>query len=216
MEIAKCEIVNLTHYKALFILVTAVLALLVASPALQRVLISPQTSFFTELSLLGPRHTTENYPYGITKNVDYTVFLGITNQIGSCAYYQVELKFRNKMQSATDSSTFTPSSLPSLYNMTAIVANKESLEIPVIFALDYSLTGNSTFPQVTYNSLSLNDVTINLQDQSSDWNQQTKTIYGNLIFELWIYNSTISGFQYNERFVNLKLNMTSTNSLPTF
>jgi uncharacterized membrane protein len=208
--------VNLTQYKALFILVTAVLALLVASPALQRVLISPQTSFFTELSLLGPRHTTENYPYGITKNVDYTVFLGITNQIGSCAYYQVELKFRNKMQSATDSSTFTPSSLPSLYNMTAIVANKESLEIPVIFALDYSLTGNSTFPQVTYNSLRLNDVTINLRDQTSDWNQQTKTVYGNLIFELWIYNSTISGFQYNERFVNLKLNMTSTNSLPTF
>jgi hypothetical protein len=44
----------------------------------------------------------------------------------------------------------------------------------------------------------------------SDWNPQTNVFYGNLFFELWIYNSTISDFQYHERYVDLKFNMTST------
>ena len=105
---------NLTQYKALFIVVTAVLALLVASPALQRVLVYPRTEFFTELSLLGPGHVAENYPYNITSGETYSVFLGVGNQLGSCAYYQVEVKFRNETQSAPDSFSRTASSLPSL------------------------------------------------------------------------------------------------------
>ena len=53
---------NLQEYKVLLLVVTAVLALLVASPALERLLIYPQTEFFTEISLLGPEHMTENFP----------------------------------------------------------------------------------------------------------------------------------------------------------
>ena len=199
---------NLTQYKALFILVIAILALLVASPALQRVLVYPQTEFFTELSLLGPAHTAENYPYNITQTGNYSVFLGITNQLGSAAYYQVEVKFRNETQSAPDTFNRTASSLPSLYNLNVVDANKESLEIPVTFAIDYTV--NSNIMQVNYDSLIFNGLTLNLAGTTSVWNSQTNQFYGNLIFELWIYNSTTSNFQYNERFVDLKLNMTST------
>jgi uncharacterized membrane protein len=203
---------NLTQYKALFIAVTAILALLVASPALQRVLVYPQTEFFTELTLLSPVHTAENYPYNITQNGNYTIFLGVTNQLGACAYYQVEVKFRNETQSAPDDFNQTGSSLPSLYNITAFVANKESLEKPVTFAFDfnYSLINNFGQQQANFNSLTLNGVTLNLQGQSSVWNPQTHEFYGNLVFELWLYNSTIGDFQYNHRFVGLRFNMTST------
>jgi hypothetical protein len=202
---------NLTQYKALFIVVIAVLALLVASPALQRVLVYPQTDFFTGLSLLGPGHMTENYPYNITSGENYTVFLGVNNQLGACAYYQVEVKFRNETQSAPDSFNFTASSLPSLYNLTAFVADKESLDIPVNFAFDYSFqkSADNTL-QANFDSLTFNGETLNLQGYTSDWNPQTNVFYGNLVFELWIYNGTIGGFQYNERFVDLKFNMTST------
>lgn len=204
---------NLTKYKALFIAVTAVLALLVASPALQRVLVYPRTEFFTELSLLGPGHMAENYPYDITRNDNYTIFLGVSNQLGYCAYYQVEVKFRNETQSAPDSFNRTPSSLPSLYNLTAFVADRESLEIPVNFAFDYSFrsvtAANITLLQANFNSLSVNGETLNLQGYSSDWNPQTNVFFGNLVFELWMYNSTFGNFQYNERFVDLNLNMTS-------
>jgi hypothetical protein len=227
--------VNPTQYKALFIVVTAVLALLVASPALQQVLVYPQIEFFTELSLLGPGHMAENYPYNITNGKNYNVFIDVSNKLGYCAYYQVEVKFRNETQSTPDSFNFTPSSLPSLYKFYVVVADKENLEIPVNFALNYSFgsvartiytdvtipgkagqnstveqrADNVTLLQVKFDSMRLNGETLSLQGYSSDWNLRTNVLYGNLVFELWIYNSTLGNFQYHERFVDLKFNLTS-------
>jgi hypothetical protein len=54
MSVLERNSLNLQQYKALWIVVTAVLALLVSSPAMTRVLVYPQTSFFTEVWLLGP------------------------------------------------------------------------------------------------------------------------------------------------------------------
>jgi hypothetical protein len=236
MEREEFKNLDLTQYKVLFVVVTAVLALLVASPALQKVLIYPRTEFFTELSLLGPGHMAENYPHNITRNQDYSLFLGIGNQLGSCAYYQVQVKFRNETQSAPDSFNRTHSTLLSLYNMTAFVADQEGLEIPLNFAFDYSFKNvsrivytnvtvsrgpgqNDTFElradhitllQANFYSLRINDVTLNLQGYSADWNPQTEAFYGNIIFELWKYNSATGNFQYHERFVDLKFNMTTT------
>jgi uncharacterized membrane protein len=204
-----CEM-NLTQYKALFILFTAVLALLVASPALQRVLVYPRTEFFTELSLLGPGHMAEDYPYSINQNGNYTVYLELGNQLGSCVYYQVEVKFRNETQSAPDSLNRTASSLPSLYNLTAFVADQDSLEIPVTFSFDYVLqrrADNAILFQINFDSLKFNGEILNLQGYSSDWNPQENKFFGNLVFELWIYNSTAGSFQYHERFVDLKFSM---------
>lgn len=229
------NILKLHQYKALFIVVTAVLALLVASPALQRVLVYPQTEFFTELGVLGPAHMAENYPYNITRNQNYTVFLDVINHLGSCAYYQVQVKFRNATQSAPDSVNRVSSSLRSLYNLTFFVANQESLETPINLALDYSFQkvsrtvfnnvtvfngagknntielrpSNITLLQVNFESLRLNGEALNLRGLTSDWNATTRMFYGNLVLELWIYNGATSGFQYHERFVDLKLNMTS-------
>ena len=242
MEILECKRVNLTQYKALFLVVTAVLSLLIASPALQRVLVYPRAEFFTELSLIGPGHLAQDYPYNITKNSNYAVFLDVSNQLGSCTYYQVEIKFRNETQSAPDNLNFTASSLPSLYNLTAFVADRESLEIPMSFAFNYSFQNvtrtfytnvtvpggpgqNSTFEQkaenitllqTNFDNLKLNGATLNLQGYSSDLDPQKNVFFGNLIFELWIYNSTFGSFQYHERFVDLKFNMTATGAGDVF
>ena len=78
--------VNPQQFKALFILVSAVLALLVASPALQKVLVYPQTDFFTEVWMLGPGHLAESYPHNVTTGESYKVFLGLANHLGSCSY----------------------------------------------------------------------------------------------------------------------------------
>ena len=196
---------NPQQYKALWILVTAVLALLVSSPALARVFVYPQTSFFTEVWLLGPGHTAENYPYNITANENYRVFLDIANHLGSCAYYIVEVKFRNETESAPNSFNFTSSSLPSLYNISVFVANGETWELPVTFGFNY----NVAQLHVGFESMTFNGLNFNLAGVSSDWNPQTKVYYGNLFFELWIYNSATNTFQYHERFVSLLLNMTA-------
>ncbi len=199
---------NLKQFKAIFIIGTTVLALLVASPALQRILVSPPVAPFTELSMLGPEHNITNYPYNITQNKNYSVFLTLNNQLGYCAYYQIEVKFRNETESAPDGVNLTPSSLPSLYNLTTFVANKESLEIPITFVFNYFYITNDRTPQINFNSLKLNEVLLNLHGDSSQWNSTTNIFYGNLIFELWIYNGTLGSFQYNERYVDLKFNMT--------
>ena len=195
-------------------------------------ILAPSSSL--ELSLLGPEHMAQDYPYNITNNANYHIFLDVTNQLGSCAYYQVQVKVRNETQSAPDNFNRTSSNLPSLYNLNLFVADKESFELPLDFAFNYSFQNvsrivyeNVTVPQgpgkndtieqraeninllhANFESLKINGETLNLQGYTSDWSPQKNILYGNLVFELWIYNSTAGIFQYDHRFVDLKFNMT--------
>jgi len=190
--------------------VTGILALLVASPALSRLLVYPRTEFFTELSLLDLNHRAENYPYNITRGLNYSVFLEIANHLGYTAYYLVEVKFRNQTQSAPTSfgplANRTPSSLPSLYNITVFVADEEVWEREVVFSFNYGF--NETLLKVEFFNMTLNGVERDLRGLSTAWNASSNRFYGNLVFELWLFNASSSAFQYHERFVDLKLNMT--------
>src|SRR3990170_68755 len=141
---------RLQEYKVLLLVITAVVALLVASPALQRLFTFPQTEFFTELWLLGPEHKAAGFPYNVTSGHDYNVFLGVSNHLGRAAYYSVQVKFRNLTQSAPDSFNRTSSSLSPLYSLNVFVADKETWELPVTFGFDYSYDGSSS--TVNFNS----------------------------------------------------------------
>jgi hypothetical protein len=198
---------NLREYPVVFVVVTGILALIVASPALSRLLVYPRTEFFTELWILGPNHRAEEYPFNITRNHNYTVFLGVGNRLGYCAYYLVEVKFRNLTQSAADSFNRTPSGLPSLFNITAFVADENVWELPLTFSFDYDYY-NETLSPVEFASLTLNDVALDMSDYTAAWNPDKMGFFGDLFFELWIYNGTIGSFEYHERFVSLRLNMT--------
>jgi hypothetical protein len=186
-----------------------IIALLVASPALSRLLVYPQTEFFTEMGLLGPHHMAEDYPFNITRGQTYNIYLTLANHLGYSAYYVVEVKFRNSTQSAPSSfgpvSNQTPSSLPSLYNVSAFVADEGSWEQPLFFSFDFV---NTTLLTVQMHSLTLNNVALNLSGCSIAYSSQTDMFAGNLFFELWVYNRTTSVFQYNARWVGLVLNMT--------
>ena len=197
---------DLQQYKAVFLAVTAVLALAVASPALQRVLVYPQTEFFTELWLLGPERMAEDYPYNITRGETYGAFLDIVNHLGEAAYYSVQVKFRNQFQSAPDSFNRTPSSLPPLYIVNAFLADSASWELPITFSFDYSY--NSAVSRIDFSRLRFNDASLSLNGYSTSWDSDRNVYFGNLIFEIWLYNSTISDFQYHERYVDLKFSFT--------
>jgi hypothetical protein len=198
--------VNIREYGVLFWIVVGVLVLLVASPALQRLLVYPQTEFFTELWLLGPEHKAENYPFNITRDENYNVFLGVGNHLGECAYYVIEVKFRNQTQSAADSFNRTCSSLPSLYSITVFVADKETWELPLVFSFDYAYDVNVS--QVYFSRVMFNNVALNLNAYSAAWDPQRSGFFGNLFFELWIYNDAVGTFTYHERFTGLWFNMT--------
>jgi hypothetical protein len=197
---------NMKKFTVPFFVVVAIVALLVASSALSRVLVFPRTEFFTELYILGSNGMAENYPFNISSGQSYSVTLGIGNQLGYCAYYVVEVKFRNETQSAPSSFDNTPSSLPSLFNITAFVADQGVWEMPLTFSWSYAY--NASLLEVDFVNMTLNDVVLNLQGSSTTWNASESRYYGDLVFELWIFNATTSVFQYNERYVDLKLNMT--------
>lgn len=190
-----------------FIVTTCVLVLLVASPALQQLTVLPQTQFFSEIWILGPAHRAEGYPFNITSTQNHKIFVGLGNHLGSAAYYLIELKFRNQTQSAPNDLNLASSEMPSLYNLTSVIADKGNWELPVDFSLVYSY--DQALPKVNFNSLKFNDVTLNLEGYSAVWDQKNSGFFATLFFELWIYNATVQNFQYHERFASLYLNMTS-------
>lgn len=199
-------------YDVTFFVVIAVVALLVASPTLSRVLVWPRTDFFSEMSILDQNHMANDYPFNLSSGQSYAVYLGVGNQLGYCAYYQIEVKFRNESQSMPSSfgavEDQVPSSLPSLFNVSAFVADQGSWELPVLFGFDYGY--NATANVVEFESLRFNGYVLGLSGESTVWNSTTSRFYGDLIFELWLYNSTLNSIGYHRRFVDLKLNMTVT------
>jgi hypothetical protein len=203
---------RITDYGLLYWAVVGVLTLLVASPFLSKVLVYPRTEFFTELWILDENHRAENYPYNITRGQNYTIYLGIGNRLGYCAYYMVQVKFRNQTQSAPTSfgpiENRLPSSLPSLFNITAFVADEQVLEIPITFSFNY--TWDEQFSKVEPSGLRLNDVWLNMNDYTLSWDADNEAFRGFLFFELWSYNVDTKEFKYHGRFVGLWFNMSLT------
>jgi len=203
--------VNIREYGVLFWTVVGVLALLVASPALSRLLVWPRTEFFTELWILGPNHMAEDYPYKVSRYENYSIYLGLGNHLGYCACYLVEVKFRNESQPEPISfgpiENRTPSSLPSLFNISAFVADEQVWEKPLVFSFDYGY--NQNLSRVEYHSMVFNDVLLDMSGYSSAWNSTRSEFRGDLLFEAWIYNTSLGDFQYHERFVSLLFNMTA-------
>ena len=195
---------GLQQYKMLLLVVTIVSALFVASPALQQLLlVYPQTEHLTEFSLLGPYHNA-TYPYNVTVGKNYRLYLDVGNRLGSCAYYLIQVKFRNQTQSAPDSFNHTSSNQPSLGNISFFVADKETLELPIDISFQYKLGENKT--ELDMQNIILNGAVLKANTPIA-WDSQRKGFYGNLFFELWIFNDTLNVFQYHQRYVSLWLKM---------
>jgi hypothetical protein len=119
----------------------------------------------------------------------------------------VEVKFRNQTQSAPNSFNRTSSSLTSLFNITAFVADEGTWELPLTFSFDYNY--NETLSKVGLQKVILNDVDLDISSYTVTWDSKTSGFFGNLFFELWIYNAATNSFRYHERSVGLWFNMTS-------
>lgn len=210
-----CEGVKLkvAEYGLLYWTVVSILALLVASPFLSKVLVYPRTEFFTELWILDEEHRAENYPFNITRNHNYTIYLNIGNRLGYCAYYMVQVKFLNWSQIQLMPTRFgpienrLPSSLPSIFNFTAFVADEQTCEIPITFYFNY--TWGQPPSKVELLSLGLNGLWLDMRDYTISWDAEKQGFRGFLFFELWLYNFDEADFRHHGRFVGLWLNTTT-------
>jgi uncharacterized membrane protein len=197
---------SLQKYKVLLLIVTIVLALFTALPALEQVLATPQTNYFTEFWVLGAYHNA-TYHYNIIAGQNYPLFLDISNQLGNCAYYVIQVKFRNQTQSAPDSFNRTSSNQAPLGNITFFAADKLTVEIPVDFSFNYKIN-NLNSSVMDMQNVIINGEPFSLNATSITRDPSRGGFFGNLFFELWFFNDTANILQYHQRYVGFWLNMT--------
>jgi len=197
---------NFQDYRTVFQVGSLVFVLLAASPALSLFVSFPRGGeSFSELWLLGPNHMAGDYPFNVHTGESHNLFLGVGNHLGYSACYLVYAKFRNQTQPLPNASGSEPSSLPSVYEFQFFVADGDVWETPItIKILNASVQGNT----IVVESVSVNDKASQV-GYSSIWDSEYSGFYFQLFFELWLYSSTESSFQFHDRFVGIWLNMTS-------
>lgn len=180
-------------------------ALILASPTLSLVLHLPSGDKFSELWILDPSHIAENYPFNVTADVDYLVYVDVGNHLGSLAYYTVYVKFGNETEPLPDSKAGTPSVLVPLHEHRLFLEDNSSGELALTFSFsNVSFSGSrSTVGSVTINGFK------SVVGVSVLWDRLGRGYYYELFMELWIYDSISDGFGYHNRFVSLWLNMTA-------
>jgi len=196
---------NFQDYRTVFQVGSLVFVLLAASPALSLVVSFPRGGeSFSELWLLGPNHMAADYPFNVQAGEEYSLFLGVGNHLEHSAYYLVCAKFRNQTQPLPNASSLEPSSLSSIYEFQFLIADDDVWETPVTFEiLDASVHGDS----VVVENVSINDRAFQV-GCSLAWDSDNSGFYFQLFFELWLYNSERSSFEFHDRFVGIWLNMT--------
>lgn len=210
---------NLEQYRAVFLVITLGLSLVAASPILT--ILVPFTDVseeFSEIGLLGPEHTTTNYPFNVIDGEMHNIFVWLENHMGSSEFYMIYVKFGNTTQLDFDSSE--PSSLPPLYEFRAFVGDEAYWESLMTFGFQNVVIDDNgvTVDNVTMNSptedsvLFVDDIIINgivfPVDASTSWDSEYGGFYFRLSFELWRYNATVKDFSYHDRVIGLQLNIT--------
>ena len=194
---------KLANLRILYLISCGALCLIVLSPTIDLISPFPEGERYSELYVLGPTHLMEGYPFNISAGISYNFYLGVGNYMQDLKYYSVRVKFRNQSDSGPDSLSGSASSLAPFLEYRIFLRNNESWEREIVFSLnDVSYNGNvSRVSNILVDGYSYDvDKTAVRDEVASGYHYQ-------LFFELWIYNSAISAFQYHNRFVGLWLNI---------
>lgn len=191
-------------HKFVFIIVGLIGVLLIATPALIEMVPHSNTSSFSELYLLGPNHLAENYPYNIAVGHSYTVYVGVTNHMGTSEYYMLYVKLRNETDLSPNSASGAASPIQPLYQYRFSIGNGQSWDNPFNFSIN---SASASTNKAIINIMAINNDMFVLNKPTA-WNSTADVFYYQLVFELWVYNRQSNTFQFNNRFVSLQLNFT--------
>jgi hypothetical protein len=195
---------KLENYRAIIVTLGLIITILIALPSIEMVLNFPGGEPFSELYVLGLTHQAGDYPYNIVSNKNYTVYVDVSNSLGSMAYYKLYAKFGNQNDQLPNATSGEPSPLPPIFESQFIVQNGKTWETKLTFsASNVFISANQT----QIRTLTINNITNNV-NKTSTWDSNTQSTDYNLIFELWLYNSTASEFQYNNCATWFKITLT--------
>ena len=196
---------NLEEYRVLFLVVTLVLALIVASPVVSMIVPQGSSERFSEFWLLGPDHLAEGYPLNVAVGEMYSVFVGVDNHMGCSECYLVKVKFRNITQPLPDISGSIPSSLPTLSENMFFISDRNVWESPVIFGFqDVSVEDDVLF----VGDIIVDGIAFPV-NTSARWASEDNGFYFELFFELWRCNVDLKTFSFANQYVGILLNITS-------
>lgn len=179
------------------------LSLIILSPTLAAVIPLPVGERFSELWILGPNRMLEGYPSIVSAEKTYKIYLGVGNQMGDLNYYRVYVKFRNQSEPLPNSTSGSPSPLEPVFEYNVFLMNNATWERE----LSLSFEGVSFEQNICRVSKILVDSYAVDVNKVAVWNATSNAFYYQVFFELWIYNATVSGFQFHNRWVELWLNV---------
>jgi len=195
--------VNFGDAKLVYVVSCVILSLIILLPTFAAVIPFPTGDAFSELWILGPDHMLEGYPFSVSAGEPYKIYLGVGNHMGGLNYYKVYVKFRNESEPLPDCIIGLPSPLEPVFEYDLFLRSNTSWEQELSFSFeDVSFDGNTS----RVSKVLLGDYAVYV-NKMSVWNSTSSEFCYQLFFELWIYNSTISGFQFHNRWVGLRLNM---------
>jgi len=165
---------------------------------------APAGEVFSELYVLGPGHMAEGYPFIVSEGGSYMVYLGVGNHMGSSAYYEVDVKFRNSTDRLPNATSGEASPLPIVYKYRVFLGDGNVWEAPLSFSLlDVGFDRNVS----SVGRIDINGVVVDVEKVSS-WDNETQGYYYQIFVELWRYNMTSSSLRFDSRFIGLWLNVT--------
>lgn len=199
---------SLSNVKIIYVVACVVLGLIILGPTLALVISFPGGEPFSELYVLGSDQLAEGYPFNVQAGVNYNVSVGVTNHLSDLGYYVVYVKLRNQTDPLPNATAETSSPVEPLNEYRFTLRDSEVWEKNLVFSLgEVVIVGNSC----RIASFSMDNTVFNVE-KNTIWNETTHGFYYELFFELWLYNTTSSLLQFNNRFVGFWLNVTK-NSL---
>jgi uncharacterized membrane protein len=201
---------KLNAYRFLFATVGLIGVLLISIPSLETAIRIPEGEQFSELYLLGPKQTADDYPFNIAAIQNYSIYVGVGNNLGSSTYYLLKIKLQNQTDLMPNANSGEPSPIQTLYEYHLSIQNHQSSRLPLTFAVSEVST---TLNQTLISKLTINGDVFNV-DKPAAWDANNAMFTYNLVIELWLYNPQSNSFLYNNRFVFLPLNFTA-QGIPT-
>lgn len=188
----------------IFILIISVtLISVIVFPTLNNLFVADNNKPISEFWLLGPERTAVDYPSTVTSNEEYTIYLGVANQLNEDADYSVRVKLCDSIEQFPNIAMAEPSQLSSIEEFDFSLSDEQTWENKLVFALNYLLIQENV---TRLENIAINGATFPVnRNIILDSNQNEYYIV--LLFELWCSNGTNNVLQYTNQYLNFNLKL---------
>ena len=190
---------NLKNMKILYVFSFVLLGLIILSPTFFTLFPIPKGEGFSELWLLDSNHLIVTESLEVILNRQYSMFLGVRNQMFDLQYYRLYVKLLNQDEALQEMVIMAPISSEPIFEYRFVLSNNETWNENFTFAFKDVSFEEENIRKISVLSINNNDIDM---DKILVKDEDSGKFYCKLVFELWIYNSTASIFQYHNHFID--------------